>query len=179
MAPCSSCRKAKVKPGEERPKCVVGLRSRRCSECVRKGYTQCDVTLSRPEWERVRDVRDRLRLELQRHEEQEMELMQRIFDHRRRTLRLRKELRQAESRTETAAEKELEALEEADRVEADAFGPVAEAPEGVEVASRDFVHGILEMSPIDWSVIDGDNPFGEVSLEQLLEVPARSAASAL
>ena len=77
IAPYSSYRNAKPKKGESKPKCIVGPRSGRCSECVRKGVPshQCDVTVTRPEWERLRDGREKLRVELDAAEEKEAELL--------------------------------------------------------------------------------------------------------
>ena len=49
MAPCTACRKARVPASEDRPKCIVSSRSGQCSECARKGYKNCDVTVSRLE----------------------------------------------------------------------------------------------------------------------------------
>ena len=155
MAPCTNCRNAKSKRDGTRSKCIVGPRSGKCSECVRKGV-RCDVTVSRAEWERIRDGRDKLRRELERAEEREVELMGQLFEHRARTLRLRKQLRQAENRTDKAVAEELEGIEEAERVEAE-FLPAASAE--VEVEDRPFFHDILEMPPEDWLAIDGDMPF--------------------
>jgi hypothetical protein len=78
MAPCSGCRNAKVKAGESRPKCVIGARSQRCSECVRKGYSNCDVTLTAPQWIRLRETRNKLRRELEELEEEEISLLQQL-----------------------------------------------------------------------------------------------------
>ena len=75
MAPCTACRTAPSKPGEEKAKCIVGLRSKRCSECVRKGYTYCDVTLTAPQWMQLRRSRDRLRKAIEEIEEEEIGLL--------------------------------------------------------------------------------------------------------
>ncbi|KAI4209326.1 MAG: hypothetical protein L6R36_009538 [Xanthoria steineri] len=152
MAPCTACRNAKPRKGEPRKRCIVGSRSGRCSECIRKGYVKCDVTVSRSEWERLRDGRDQLRLDLERAEEKEAELLQQLLSHKARTVRLRKQLRQAERRTDVAVAREVEDLEEADRVEEAFLG--LEEP-GVEAADRPFFHDILEMPPSDWANIDG------------------------
>lgn len=156
MAPCTQCRNSKSRKGESKKRCIVGSRSGRCSECIRKGYVTCDVTVSRAEWERLRDGRDQLRLDLERAEEKEAELLQQLLEHRARTIRLRKQLRQAERRTDAAVAREVEDIEEAERVE-EAFLDLGES--GVEVEERPFFHDILEMAPTDWASIDGLQSF--------------------
>ena len=152
MAPCTDCRNAKPRKGERKPPCIVGVRSGRCSECVRKGYQKCDVTVSRPEWERLRDSRDQVRMDLEKAEEREAELMQQLLTHRARIIRLRKQLRQAERRTERAVAEELEDIEEAERVEAS----VLSGPEpGVLAEERPFFHDIIEMPTEHWASLDG------------------------
>ena len=128
------------------------------------------MTVSRAEWERVRDGRDRLRKDLERVEEREVELMRQLFEHRARTLRLRKQLRLAERRTDEAVASELDSLEvleeaervEAERVEAERVGasnlPEEEEPT-VVVEEHSFFNDMLEMGPRDWAVIDGLDPF--------------------
>ena len=123
------------------------------------------MTVSRAEWERVRDGRDGLRKDLERVEEREVELMRQLFEHRARTLRLRKQLRLAERRTDEAVASELdslEVLEEAERVEAERVGasnlPEEEEPT-VVVEEHSFFNDMLEMGPRDWAVIDGLDPF--------------------
>lgn len=155
MAPCSGCLNAKILPNRPRPKCIVGPRSGKCSECVRKGVA-CDVTISSSQWERVRDTRDRLRRDLERVEEEETELLHRLAARRARKVRLRKQIRLAERRTDDAVAEELRDLESAEAVEETVLGP---APEGVEIEEYPFsVHGILEMPPADWASLFGEDP---------------------
>ena len=123
------------------------------------------MTVSRAEWERVRDGRDRLRKDLERVEEREVELMRQLFEHRARALRLRKQLRLAERRTDEAVVNELdslEELEEAERVEAErveaSYLPEEEEPT-VVVEEHSFFTDMLRMDPGDWAVIDGLDPF--------------------
>ena len=104
----------------------------------------------------MRDNRDKLREELVRAEEDEELLSQQLSERRRKVLRLRKQLRQAERRTEKAMDKELEDIEAEEVFE----NPVEE--EGVEAALRPEFVDILEMDPNDWAVIDGVAPFWEV-----------------
>lgn len=49
IAPYTSYRNARVKRGEPKPKCILGPRSGKCSEYIRKGLSSCDVIVSRPE----------------------------------------------------------------------------------------------------------------------------------
>ncbi|KAM0713356.1 hypothetical protein Q7P35_000808 [Cladosporium inversicolor] len=131
MAPCSSCRNARVKKGEARPKCIVSPRSRKCSECVRKGYPDCDVTVSRPEWERLRDTRDALRQSIEKIKEEEVELLQKLAARRAKKIRLH--------------------LETAEAVE-EQFLPLDESVDhrGFEVPEQPFpFFDVIEMLPSD------------------------------
>lgn len=130
----------------------MGPRSGKCSECIRKGCKDCDVTVSRPEWERLREVREQLRLDIERIEEEEIKLKMR-------KVRLRKQLRLAERRTDDAVAEELDELEEAEAVE-DRFLS-AETTSGVEVTENPFAFSdVLEMPPEDWAIIGGaSDPF--------------------
>ena len=73
MAPYITCRNAKPK-NSVKLAYVVSSKSSRCSECARKGYSKCDVTVSRMEWERLRDSCDKLRKELFHAEDDEERL---------------------------------------------------------------------------------------------------------
>lgn len=115
MPPCSGCRNAKAKIGRPRPRCIVGTRSGRCSECIRKGR-RCDATSNRPEWERLRDVRESLQKDLERAEEWETELLQRFESQRAKVINLRKQVRQQAASTDLAVEAELDDVERADNV---------------------------------------------------------------
>ncbi|GAB7336239.1 hypothetical protein MBLNU13_g09001t1 [Cladosporium sp. NU13] len=156
MPPCTRCRNAKVKPGETRPKCIVGPKSGRCSECVRKGYHKdCDVKLSVPEWERFRNIRERLSKELEDADEEEVrllmeqqDLLRKLSQHKAKKIRLRKQLRLAENRTETAVARELDELEAAEAVE-DEFLPSLE-PSGLEVSGPPTDSDPWGMTPSDW-----------------------------
>lgn len=151
MAPCSFCRNARVKKGESRPKCIIGPRSGKCSECVRKGV-KCDVTVSRPEWERLRDARDALRRDIEKIEEEEVELLQKLAARRAKKIQLRKRLRLSEHRTESAVAQELEDLEAAEAIEEE-FLPAEDflEPGGFEVPDPLFPFSdIVEMPPTDW-----------------------------
>lgn len=104
-SPCSACRNARVPEGKSRPRCVVDVRFGCCSECVRKGYSSCDVTVTWTEWERLRNQRRRLKRKLEEAEEKVTEAMTHVH-------RLRKQLRVAEEREEKAITKEFTALQE-------------------------------------------------------------------
>lgn len=153
MAPCSNCRKSKG-PGQR--KCIVGPRSGKCSECIRKGCKDCDVKVSRPEWEKLRDVRDQLRLDIEKIEEEEIKLKMR-------KVRLRKQLRLAERRTDDAVAEELDDLEEAEAAETQFLS--LETESGVEASESVFPFSdVLEMPPVDWALISGvSDPFWEMS----------------
>jgi hypothetical protein len=160
MAPCTTCRNAKPPKGEtEVPKCIVGPQSLKCSECVRKGKPHCDVSLSNPQWMKLCDARDALRRDIEKIEEEEIEILQKqskllqdLTARRMKKIRLRKQLRLSESRANAAVAKELEELEAEDALE-QALLPAEEAF-GVEAAEQPFAfHGILEMPPASWDDI--------------------------
>jgi hypothetical protein len=157
MAPCSSCRNAKPAKGEtEVPKCIVGPQSLKCSECVRKGKPHCDVSLSNPQWMKLCDARDALRRDIEKIEEEEVEILQKqskllqeLTARRMKKIRLRKQLRLSETRADTAVAKELEDLEAEDALEQALLS--SEEPFGVEVPESQFAfHSVLEMPPASW-----------------------------
>ena len=159
MAPCSACRSAKPKEDGSKPRCIVGAKSSRCSECIRKGYVKCNVTLSRPEWMRLRDLREKYRKELVEAEEEEAALLERLSRRKAKTARLRKQLIEAEERTAKAVAKEVEDTQVADELD--------ELLDGVEIPGQPFeFHGILEMPPDDWGLIDGGNPADPVEVPE-------------
>ncbi|KAK6388365.1 hypothetical protein LTR95_019734, partial [Oleoguttula sp. CCFEE 5521] len=127
------------------------------------GCVECDVTLSRPEWERLRDTRDRLRRDIDKLEEEEVVLLQRLADRRAKKIRLRKQIRLSERRTDDAVAKELDELEAAEAVENEFLPevePIAEV--GVEAVELPFgFHDILEMPPSAWDKFLSDFPVSE------------------
>jgi len=104
-SPCSACRNARIPEGKSRPRCIVDVRFGCCSECVRKGYSSCDISVTWTEWERLREQRRRLKRKLEEAEEKVTEAMTHVH-------RLRKQLRVAEEREEKAITKEFTALQE-------------------------------------------------------------------
>ena len=102
-SPCTACREAKSSVGRPRPRCVVDVRFGCCSQCVRKGYSSCDVSVTWTEWERLRSQRRKLKRQLDEAEEKVTEAMTRVH-------RLRKQLRIAEDREEKEISKEFVAL---------------------------------------------------------------------
>jgi len=156
MAPCTKCRNAKVKAGEERPKCIVGPQSEKCSECVRKGSPHCDVTLSTPQWKRLCDARDALRRDIEKIEEEEIDILQKqskllqdLTARRMKKIRLRKQLRLSETRANSAVAQELDDLEAEDALE-QALLP-SQDDFGVEAVEPPFAfHSVLEMPPTVW-----------------------------
>lgn len=153
-APCTRCRNAKPKKGEDQPKCILGPRSGKCSECVRKGYTICDVTVSCPEWERLRDSRDKLRRDIEKVEEEEVELLQKLAERRLKKFRVRKQLRLSERRTEIAVAQALDDLEAAELMKEQALSPAE--PGVLEVLGCPFTDDTLEMTYMEWEAMDGD-----------------------
>jgi len=99
-SPCSACRNARIPEGKSRPRCIVDVRFGCCSECVRKGYSSCDISVTWTEWERLREQRRRLKRKLEEAEEKVTEAMTHVH-------RLRKQLRVAEEREEKAITKEF------------------------------------------------------------------------
>jgi len=70
-SPCTACREAKSSVGRPRPRCVVDVRFGCCSQCVRKGYSSCDVSVTWTEWERLRSQRRKLKRQLDEAEDRE------------------------------------------------------------------------------------------------------------
>ncbi|KAM0703110.1 hypothetical protein Q7P35_009048 [Cladosporium inversicolor] len=66
----------RVKKDEERLKCIVSPQSMKCSKCVRKGSPHYDVSLSNLQWMKLCDARDALRCDIEKVEEEEIEIMQ-------------------------------------------------------------------------------------------------------
>jgi len=104
-SPCSAYRNVHVPEGKSRPRCIVDVRFGCCSECVRKGYSSYDITVTWTEWERLREQRRRLKRKLEEAKEKVTEAMTYVH-------RLRKQLRVAEEREEKAITKEFTALQE-------------------------------------------------------------------
>jgi hypothetical protein len=158
MPCCTPCRNAKPKKGEkEKPKCIVGPRSGRCSQCIIKGiHKKCDVKLSAPEWTKFRDTRERLRKEIEDADEDEIkllmeqqEILRKLSAHKAKKIRLKKQLRLAENRTESAVAKELEDLEAAEAVEEE-FLPLESESGGVELSEEAGPSDIWNLTPSDW-----------------------------
>ena len=114
MAPCSGCQNAKIS-SRTRIRCVVGIRPGRCSECIRKGR-KCDILSNRLEWERLRDLRVSLQDRLQKAEEREEELQQQWAKQRAEVMSLREQARLACARTDEEVAREIERVEEMDRI---------------------------------------------------------------
>ena len=90
-----------------------------------------------------------MRFELEQAEEAEERTTYELSERRRKVIRLRKQLRQAEQKTEKALNKELEDIESAKIVKA-----VGAAEAGVKAETRPFFSDVLEM-PLDaWASID-------------------------
>jgi hypothetical protein len=130
----------------------------------------CDVTLSAPEWTRLRNIRERIRRESEKEDENEMtllheqseldrkqraereDLFSRLLRVKAKRIRLKKQLRLASGRVDAAVAAEIEALETED-VEEEATAPPSPLPlveSSVEMSSGS---SLWEMPPLDWSAI--------------------------
>jgi hypothetical protein len=124
--------------------------------------------LNAPEWLRLRNNRERLRLELEASEVKEVEflkeeaelrkkqrlLSEKLLKHRMARIRLRKELRRANDRTDVEAAKELEELDTSEQAEASALASL-EGLDGVDAADPEFPHFTAEMDFAYWAVAAG------------------------
>lgn len=148
-SPCSSCQNARVVEGKSGPRCIVDIRFGCCSECVRKGYSSCDVSVTWTEWERLRDQRRRLKRKLEEAEEKVTEAMTHVH-------RLRKQLRAAEERKERAITKEFTALRELPPEVSENPSDFLLEPEGEPSESPEVLQLPLE-SWIEISPLPGDS----------------------
>lgn len=153
MAPSTKCRIAKAKFGEENPKRIVSSQSGKCSEYVRKDSPHCDITISAPQRTKLREARDALRREIEEIEEEEVELLQQQYTllnelttRQMKKMRLRKQLRLSESRTDAAVAQGLKDLETAEAVE-QIFLP-SEERFGVEAAEES--HSVPKIPLASW-----------------------------
>ena len=122
---------------------MVDVRFGCCSQCVRKGYTGCDVTVTWTEWERLRAQRRKLKRQLDEAEEKVTEAMARVH-------RLRKQLRVAEDREEKAISKEFLALQQLPSEGPGALEAPSECllePEG----SLEELDGVFQMPIPSWA----------------------------
>nr|UVB78673.1 env [Cercospora beticola metavirus 1] len=170
MVPCSARRNARPKAGEPGPRCIVGPRSGRCSEYVWKDYSKCDAKMSKPEWARLREIRDRIEGELGEVVGKEIALLHELAKHRSKKLRLQKQLKFAQGRQTEEMAKEIDALDEVDELEREIFG-VMEEEQDVAAPSIPFsLDKELEMFPDCWNLVDP----GEWWI--LCEIPGGTAA---
>ena len=158
-SPCTSCRNAKVPEGKDRPRCVVDVRFGCCSECVRKGYSSCDVTVTWTEWERLRNQRRQLKRKLDEAEERVTEAMAHVH-------RLRKQLRVAEEKEDRAISKEfveLQKLAPAVREGTSASAEFLLEPEG----DPSDLDGVFQLPLSEWSefTLLPDDPFWSLGVE--------------
>ena len=163
-SPCSFCRTARVPEGKKRPRCMVDVRFGCCSECVRKGYSSCDVTVTWTEWERLRSQRRQLKRKLDDAEERVTEAMAHVH-------RLRKQLRAAEEKEDKAISKEfveLQKLAPAVREGTSASAEFLLEPEGEPLE----LDGVFQLPLSEWSEFSmvPDDPFWALDAE--FDVPA-------
>ena len=150
-SPCTSCRDAKIAEGRIRPRCVVDVRFGCCSQCVRRGYSGCDVTVTWTEWERLRGQRRKLKRQLDEAEEKVIEAMTKVH-------RLRNQLRVAEDREEKEISKEFAALQ---KLPSEGAGAL-EAPESLlePEGNPEELEGVSQLSVpsgTDLSLIPDDD----------------------
>jgi len=140
IAPCKNCRKAKPDAKGKRPRYIVGSRSKKCSECLRKGYSDCNIRITRPEWEKLRDIREDTRKALAEAKAQELDFFQRWVERKAKVVRLKKQLKFASTRVEEAVAQEAANLDTLDTVEEEVLS--------VELEDNPFVFSdVVEMSP--------------------------------
>ena len=103
-SPYSSCRSARIPEGKQRPRYVVDIRFKYCSEYIRKGYSSYDVIVIQTKQERLRNQRRQLKRKLDKVEEKVTEAITYVY-------RLRKQLRFTKEREEKAISKEFAKLQ--------------------------------------------------------------------
>lgn len=150
---CARCR-------QEGLECRIGLRSGKCGACS-KANVACDVTMSRREWEKMKDEHRRLRQEAAAAEEAVEKAHLALAEALARRSRISKQLLHTEEKAVRAIEREEEYLEVVD-------------PGGNDLGEEFFgppVAGEETMPAIDWSFLDGgwgmqgataDNPLTDV-----------------
>ena len=124
--PCTRCSRLSRR-------CLVGRESVRCAECLRANYGECDIGLSKVQWERLEKVRSDLRQRLQEVEDAEMKA-------RVEARRVRKELSLVDSRQQEMVEKEMaliESLEALEKAEAEKNATPAAKPSSANVSTED------------------------------------------
>ena len=188
MAPCNHCRSARILKDEPKVSCIVGPRLTSCSECIKKGYKDCDVTLSAPKWTRLQDLRERLRKEAEEADEEEVKLLheqselqrkyalarrqeereqqdilRRLFEQKAKRIRLGKQLRLASDRTDAAVAKEILDMDEAEAVKDTAFPASSSA--GIENETGPSA----TWGSQDWLAFD--NSFFPLDYEAILALP--------
>lgn len=110
MSPCSRCEKRELK-------CLVGLDSSRCSECVRSN-TKCDVLgPSQADWAALERGEKKLREQLEAAEAEQQKLLAGMVEVQNRVLRLKKQRESFVDRAASMLRRGLKSLEELDEVE--------------------------------------------------------------
>jgi len=143
LSPCTACWEAKSSDRRPCPRCVVDVQFGCCSQCVRKGYSSCDVSVTWTEWEQLRSQRRKLKRQLDEAEEKVTEAMTRVH-------RLRKQLRVAEDREEKEISKEFVALQKLPLEGAGALEAPAEClliPKG----TAEELEGVFQLPIPSWA----------------------------
>lgn len=134
--------------------CVMDLRTGRCAECARHGQS-CNSQVTRIEYEKIRRSREKLAAQLEAAEEEEDALTRKLFEHRARVRRLRKQLKMKEQKESSAQEAEALSIADSEQFEAEFSSAVDPVP--IDLPSFDPfpLDGRLLMSPAQWSALEG------------------------
>ena len=132
--PCGRCRSDGLP-------CKVDVRSGNCAECIRRGR-KCDLVVSRQEWNRLREDRERLEEQIRQAEQAMAEAISK-------KLRLQRQLEVLNTRSSDLVSNELASINEVERLQAEAQVVLPEDP-------SDSTQ--LRLSPGFWSQVDEHFP---------------------
>ena len=104
LSPCTACQEAKTIDERPYPRCIVDVRFGCYSQCVQRGYSSCNVSVTQIEQEQLRSQRRKLKRQLNKAEEKVTKAITRVHQ-------LRKQLRVAKDRKEKEISKEFIALQ--------------------------------------------------------------------
>ncbi|KAK6006489.1 hypothetical protein QM012_006899 [Aureobasidium pullulans] len=130
--------------------CRVDLRSGRYSECVRRAR-KCDLVVTKAEFDRLSKMRKKAEKELEAAEEEEDRITEKLRVQQARIRRLRKQLRQAETREGEAVERELASIKEAEQLERDIMSGLNMFPADLPECSTFAFDDRLAISPGQWA----------------------------
>ncbi len=104
LSPYTACQEAKTTDERPYPRYIVDVRFSYCSQCVRRGYSSYNVSITQTEQEQLRSQRRKLKRQLNEAEEKVTKAITRIYQ-------LRKQLRVAKDRKEKEISKEFVILQ--------------------------------------------------------------------